>query len=119
MDLDKGEQYQYLFDSSYWLVHGCHRSISVGEKYFLGVKAGNYNVFIMHHRTGGGGLHPRGVEQTPPGYYGIRSTSGRYTSYWNAFLFMTIFFAFNLNFVKIIRKEIWNSKLSFRNDNER
>ena len=54
MDLDKGEQYQYLFDSSYWLVHGCHRSISVGEKYFLGVKAGNYNVFIMHHRTRGG-----------------------------------------------------------------
>ena len=29
-----------------------------------------------------------GVRQTPPiGYYGIWSTSGRYASYWNAFLF--------------------------------
>ena len=45
--------------------------------------------------TGGGGLPPwesasRGlVGQNPPppiGYYGIRSTSGRYASYWNAFL---------------------------------
>ena len=34
-----------------------------------------------------GGLHPGGIGQTPPiGYYGIRSTSGRYASYWNAFL---------------------------------
>ena len=37
-----------------------------------------------------GGLHPRdmGVGQTPPaiGYCEIRSTSGRYASYWNTFL---------------------------------
>ena len=30
--------------------------------------------------------HPE--EDTPPGYYGIRSTSGRYTSYWKAYLFI-------------------------------
>ena len=28
-----------------------------------------------------------GCRPPPPGYYGIRSTSGRYASYWNAFLF--------------------------------
>ena len=43
----------------------------------------------------GGGLHPRevciqgGCAEPPPsiGYYGIRSTSGRYAFHWNAFLF--------------------------------
>ena len=55
----------------------------------------------MHHRshdqrgsasTGSAsrGLHP-GIGQTPPPrnmvYYGVRSTSGRCVSYWNAFLF--------------------------------
>ena len=37
---------------------------------------------------GEGGLHPWGLGRPPPpiGYYGIRSTSGRYASYWNAFL---------------------------------
>ena len=44
----------------------------------------------------GVGLHPGGVWQTPPGdtmgYYGIQSTSGQYTSYWNAFLFVVGFF---------------------------
>ena len=41
-----------------------------------------------------GGLHPEGmiciwgVGRPPPiRYYGIRSTRGRYASYWNAFLF--------------------------------
>ena len=43
-------------------------------------------------REWAGGLHPgRGVGRSPPprymGYYGIRSTSGRCASYWNAFLF--------------------------------
>ena len=34
-----------------------------------------------------GGLHPGGLGRPSPiGYYGIRSTSGRYTAYWNAFL---------------------------------
>ena len=33
----------------------------------------------------------RGVGQTPSGYYGIRSTSLWYASYWNAFLFLTIY----------------------------
>ena len=27
------------------------------------------------------------LADTPPGYYEIRSTSGRYASYWNAYLF--------------------------------
>ena len=34
-----------------------------------------------------GGLHLESLGRPkPPGYYGIRSTSGRYASYWNAFL---------------------------------
>ena len=33
-----------------------------------------------------GCLHPRGVGRSPR-YYGIRSTIGKYVSYWNAFLF--------------------------------
>ena len=34
-----------------------------------------------------GGLHLGGWADPPPiGYYGTRSTSGRYASYWNAFL---------------------------------
>ena len=35
------------------------------------------------------GLHPARVGKNPPrhmGYYGIQPTSGRYASYWNAFL---------------------------------
>ena len=49
----------------------------------------------------GVGLHPGGVWQTPPprrymGYYGIQSTSGQYTSYWNAFLFGVGFFCISL-----------------------
>ena len=41
---------------------------------------------------GGGGLHPEGVGRTPPPpvYYRIQSTSGRYASYWNAFLFLQL-----------------------------
>ena len=36
----------------------------------------------------GGGFYIQGGWQTsPPGYYGIRSTSERYASYWNAFFF--------------------------------
>ena len=42
-----------------------------------------------------GGLHPLEVGPDPPprymGYYGIRSTSRRYASYWNAFLFLLSF----------------------------
>ena len=60
----------------------------------------------MHHRSHDGGgfaSRGRGVGQTPPpprymGYYGIRSTSERYASYWNAFL---------VN-VKIIHKYAWD-----------
>ena len=69
----------------------------------------------MHHRSHdqegstsrGGGLHPEG---SAPGegslgrplpqrynmrYYGIRSTSGRYASYWNASLLTAVFLLFN------------------------
>ena len=48
-----------------------------------------------------GGMHGRGVcmargmhDMHPPGRYysyGIRSMSGRYASYWNAFLLFTMF----------------------------
>ena len=46
----------------------------------------------VHEGWGGGvcirgvGLHPGVGLADPPGYYGIRSTSGRYAPYWNAFL---------------------------------
>ena len=41
---------------------------------------------------GGEGLHPGGLgRHLPVGNYGIRSTSGRYASYWNAFLFPICF----------------------------
>ena len=68
----------------------------------------------MHHRSHdqegstsrGGGLHPEGsapgegslgrpLPQRYMGYYGIRSTSGRYASYWNASLLTTVFLLFN------------------------
>ena len=40
-----------------------------------------------------GVLHPAGIRQTSPPlrYWGIRSTSGRYASYWNAFLLLRDF----------------------------
>ena len=44
--------------------------------------------------SGGLVCPPRGVggwADPPFGYYGIRSTSGRYASYWNAFLFYVNF----------------------------
>ena len=40
-----------------------------------------------------GFLYPRGLGRPPPrymGYYGIRSTSVRYASYWNAFFCKTM-----------------------------
>ena len=43
----------------------------------------------MHYRSHDQGVCIQGVGQTPPpcmGYCRIRSTSGRYASYWNAFL---------------------------------
>ena len=55
----------------------------------------------------GGGLHPEGLHRwgrmadPPNGYYGIRSTNGRYASYWNAFLFLyAISFSISLGFSK-------------------
>ena len=49
--------------------------------------------FSVHGWEGDGGLQPGGVGQTYPfpiGYYGIRSTSGLYASYWNAFFFLIV-----------------------------
>ena len=49
------------------------------------------NLPVIHSVHGGldagGESTSKGVGHTPPiGNYGIRSTSGRYVSYWNAFL---------------------------------
>ena len=44
-----------------------------------------------------GGLHLHeedGLHRGGGGYYGIRSTSGRYTSYWNTFLLFYMFSPF-------------------------
>ena len=59
------------------------------------------------HRGVGGGLHAgRGVriqgagdwaDPPPIGYYGVRSTSGRYESYWNAFLLLPCFLSDNVS----------------------
>ena len=43
--------------------------------------------YIWYQVLPGGWVCPGGG-YSPPGYYGIRSTSGRYASYWNAFLFI-------------------------------
>ena len=50
---------------------------------------GQGNIFTgVSYSILGGGVCTRGVMQTPlPQHYGIRSTSGRYPSYWNFFLF--------------------------------
>ena len=42
---------------------------------------------VLH--PGKGGLHSGGLGRSPE-HYGIRSTSRRYASYWNAFLFRSI-----------------------------
>ena len=48
----------------------------------------------MHHRSHDQGVCIWGVcirgVGRPPRYYGIRSTSGKYVSYWNAFLFFRV-----------------------------
>ena len=68
-------------------------------------------VIPSDHGGGGRVCIWEGVGQTPPriGYYGIRSTSGWYASYWNAFLYLSV----KLNwFVRCIRF-ISSSCLSF------
>ena len=42
-----------------------------------------------------------GDQVHPPGIREIRSTCGRYTSYWNAFLFIDYFLLRNLNYIKL------------------
>ena len=37
------------------------------------------------------------ADPPPIGYYGIRSTSGRYESYWNAFLLLPCFLSDNVS----------------------
>ena len=64
----------------------CHRSHDQG-----GLRPGGDGGLHAGGEGGlhpGGGLHRGGQTPFPPmGFYGIRSTSGRYASYWNAFLF--------------------------------
>ena len=61
-----------------------------------------FHRYLSVHREGCGrtrgrhspGRHPPAqcmLGYTPSGYYRIRSTSGRYTSHWNAFLFSFLF----------------------------
>ena len=47
--------------------------------------------------TGGSASRKGGWADPPIAYYGIRSTSGRYASYWNAFLFSVCFQLNNKN----------------------
>ena len=61
----------------------------------------------MHGRggmRGKGGVHGGGPCMPPPGRYygyGIRSMSGRYASYWNAFLFKEQFLFYGKNWWKV------------------
>ena len=73
---------------------------------------------ITGHMTSGGSASRewvciQRVGRPPPQHYGIRSTSGRYASYWNAFLFQRSFvinrkilaeynYAFGLKFKEVI-----------------
>ena len=62
------------------LWRSAYRGVCLGE-----IASRGWGVCIQE----AGGLHPEdgGVGQTPPiGYHGIWQTSGRYASYWNAFL---------------------------------
>ena len=54
---------------------------------------GQGNVFISVCDSVHGGVDTPPLVDTPNplGYYGIRSTSGRYASYWNAYLFILSF----------------------------
>ena len=58
------------------------------------------------------GLHPgRGLDRPPSrymGYYGIRSTSGRYASYWNAFLL-------SVSNQPHVQNKTWDLRIIFRN----
>ena len=49
-------------------------------------KVGTMQVYVRILSIGGGGLHPQGRHPPPDGH-----CSGRYTSYWNAFLFQKNF----------------------------
>ena len=55
-----------------------------------GSASGGFCMWGVLHPGGGsvsGGSASGGLGR-PPRYHGIRSTSGRYASYWNAFLFL-------------------------------
>ena len=63
---------------------------------------------------------PTNADTPPPpprymGYYGIRSTSGRYASYWNAFLFCKVLKHKNLKymwFFILLKQDFCNSNQS-------
>ena len=57
-------------------------------------------------RSASRGVCIRGLGRPPTGYYWIRSTSGRYASYWNAFLFFTWI---GLTFFRIRILSVWTS----------
>ena len=57
---------------------------------------------VRRRGSASGGLGRPPWMQTPPiGRYGIRSTSGRYASYWNAFLFLLTLEHFSLLWMDI------------------
>ena len=78
-------------------------SASRGSTSREGLHPGGRGVYIQAGSASGGsasrgsvsrGSASRGVGQTALptlGYYGMQSTSGRYASYWNAFLFIYLF----------------------------
>ena len=58
-----------------------------------------------------------GVGQTPLSYCGIRSTSGQYTSYWNAFLLLNNLIVIERNFVSLLFGKAFSiSKVSAKLD---
>ena len=84
----------------------------------------------MHHRSHdqgsvfrggvclqGSSYRGQGLDRPPPRlmghmvYYGIRSTRGRYASYWNAFFFKKLSLSCEEKFAKLIgwRRRVWKS----------
>ena len=73
-----------------WISSMHHRSYDHGVPPPRGGEsASGRGGFCIHGCLPRGGLHLGGLGRLPPSpeQYGIRSTSGRYASFWNAFLF--------------------------------
>ena len=76
--------------------------VAGGRVWLLG---GGGHAWLLGRSVVAGG-HAWFLGEACVGYDEIRSMSGRYASYWNAFLFMRIFFNFSQNFLSTARLKL-------------